>query len=221
MWHSVLNRLGITTYDKRLFGLLLLPSWISGLLCVLTGLGVALFVFIDSHYRGSFLQQQIDAWRVLNTQNDLSYYGGPNAFTLDGVFSNVVTFIVWGLIGLVLYLFVAAVVQLAREVRTTAQEAGFVHSSLGAVVRTAGLHLVLRAGILGLWVVYLRFFFRHIAITCLSWLSSIALQPATKTGVGHTLLAIVVIALSVHVAVILLRLLLLRVRVVHGELYVP
>ncbi|HSX33534.1 MAG TPA: hypothetical protein VLF91_04310 [Candidatus Saccharimonadales bacterium] len=218
MLQQLAERLGITSYDKRLLRLLLLPSWVSGCLCVVVALGTAVGVIISSNYEGSLLEQQIHYWRSLHTSSDVAY-DASSSFTLGNVFNTAALFVLWALFGLVLYLTVAGLLAALRSAHEVAEETHYVHATRRSVLITVGLHLVVRVGIVAGWFAYLRFFFGVILLHSLSWLYAAAANPTTAAGVGNAVLAVVVLTVSLHAHVVLLRLLLLRVRVFNSGEY--
>jgi hypothetical protein len=219
MIRQILADSGYSTTDKRLFKVLLLPSGISTLICVLLAVAVGVVVFTSTHFSGSTLEQQVGVWRAINTENDYSYYGGSAALTLDSAFNQVATFIMYALFGIVLYFFAVGLITAFRGAEEFEHELKYANVSSKQLKLAAFVHLGIRVVVVVIWFFYLKFFFGTVLFACLSWLYMAADAIATVNGIGHALLAVCVLSLSLHVHVVLLRLLVLRPRLFQSESY--
>lgn len=205
-----------STNDRRLFTLLLIPSWLSGFFCITFSLAIITTVVISSHF-SSTVEQQVNFLLTLNADSDLSYYGGSNGFTLSNILAIATTAVFWAIVGLTSYLTVASIISAVQKARQFKHELGYVNSRPGKLMQTALIHFLLRATIFVLWFFYLKFFFGVILPHCLLWVFTA--YSFTFSSVCSILLAFIVATSAAHVHVVLLRLLALRPRIFHGESY--
>ncbi len=204
--------IGSSLNRRNAFYQMLLPSWLSGLVTVTLSLAVVLGSAALAHYQGSTLQFLVALHNSQNHSVQSSYQTVGNNLSASSFISNVPLFIFWGAVGGVAYLFLSNVVNGLYKAKQLRQEMDYVHADSQALLRQAAIHLVVRLGVLLVWFV-------HIKLTLHVFLPYILAVTYAGAGalnllvtVGYFVLAISVLAVSLHVHVVLLRLLLLRSR---------
>ena len=205
-------------FDRRLLTMMLLPSWLSGVIdfsitCIICVGTVLLADYQSSSIRLDYLNYQ--AARISAAYQDINTSLSRNAF-----FANLPLFAFWAIVGLVVYLFVTNMYGAIGSTAKLKTEMGYVHANRAKLIREALIHLAIRTAVLIVWILYILFFLHRILPYCLA---------ASLIGTSHiqllisgsyVMLGIAVMAVALHIHVVLLRLLLLRPRIISSVLYV-
>jgi hypothetical protein len=205
--------------DFQLFGILLSPSWLSGLLTAIASLGLVAFSIISSHYNGSNAQLQFLKFNAGRSHDSTRAIG----HTLDknAIISNLPLMLFWCIVGFIVYMFannVMVAIQQAAEFRQELDH--YANLNRRQLIVHAIEKLGIRLMVLIIWVPYILVFFHVIVpyIIALSLAASPAL--ASPSGISYFILASVVMFVSVHIHVVMLRLLALRPRLLSNAIYV-
>src|SRR4051812_20164232 len=97
--------------DRRVLGSLLSPSWLSGLVAVLVGLGITVGTILTFSFDTSAIQQQLLSWQQHQPSHALTT---PDQFVSDPKPSLQNTWpllLVWGAVGLLVYVLAINVIQ--------------------------------------------------------------------------------------------------------------
>jgi len=200
--------------DRRLVTLLLTPSWISGLIAVVAGLVVSIGVIVSFEAHNSLLQQHLLSWQQAAPQPVLT----TPAQTLPesdhpSIKSTWPLLIVWGLVGLVVYVIASSLARSAAQADDLRKSLDYVNAHPRAVLAATAEHIVWRI----LTIIILISF--TLAIWHLAVPYSITAAHASVAnvlsldGALYALLSFALIAFSLHVETVLLRLTLGRARV--------
>jgi hypothetical protein len=207
-------------YDRRLIGLLLLPSWLSGLVAVCGGLAVTVASIVISRYQGSSLQLELFNYRATPAPNlTTSYQTVGTNLSANTFVSDLPLFLFWALAGLIVYLFASSLFGVLQNVAELKSELDYVHTDRRQLIDIALLHLAFRLGVLLFWLPYLLFFFHHVVPYSIAAAHVASASLISLNGLMYSLLAFLVIAGSLHIHAILLRLLFLKPRVFTNALY--
>ena len=198
--------------DLDAFGLLLKPSWLSGLLSLVISLAIVIGAVALLHYNGS-------SWQLLVTaQQAPPTMVGTNSTTFEGevndnvLVSSLPLLVFWGGVGIIVYSFIIAVGDAFRNVLELKEEMHYVHANRHFLLRQALFHLVLRVIFLVIWMLYVSYTL-HFLLPYV-----IALAYAGSGGFGllfnciYLVGAVVIAAISLHLHTVLLRLLFLKPR---------
>lgn len=203
--------------DRRLYGILLTPSWLSGLFVTFSSLALCVGTSIISRYQASSVRLYFityHAGRLGDTYRRFSDSILGNSFI-----SNLPLFIFWGLVGLVVYLFAANIMTALRNTAELKNELDYVHADRGQLLWQSVRHLLVRLVVLVVWVGYIMFFFQRVLPYCVTASVVGSAQLNTTQDSLYILLSITVTAAALHIHVVLLRLLLLRPRIFSQALY--
>ncbi|HSX35774.1 MAG TPA: hypothetical protein VLH84_02460 [Patescibacteria group bacterium] len=198
-------------HGRHLLSLLLIPSWISGALCIVISVALVSILTLKTMSSAGWLQPLFALQSSLGTS-----HAAPWAKLGDTTFSHsittAVTFGFWFLVGIVVYLFIASIYNAIRQAKTFDHELQYVHVNRASLVGTAVVHFLMRAAAVLLWLGFARIFSTTILPYVASTLQSVSSHVGSATGIGILLLTTLLLAVCLHVLVILLRLLFLRPR---------
>ena len=205
--------------NSKLIGLLLRPSWLSGLIAGLGSAGLIVFSIVSSHYNGSNARLQFLNYKAADGGATSQAIGR----TLDSnkLISNLPLLLFWMLIGLIVYLFAANVVNLIRETRELNVElASYTNVNRRTVIRDALEKLLIRLVVVAVWVPYILFFFHTLVPYVIALALAASPQLASVVGIEYIVLAFTVLFFGLHMHTLLVRLLLLKPRLFSRALYV-
>ncbi len=205
--------LKLSREDKKAIGLLLTPSWLSGLIAVLAGLIVCVGTIAIFHYNDTTMQKQLIGWQQSKPEKALTtpdqVLEENDKPTLKGSWPLIV---VWSLTGLVVYLIAVYIVHSIETTKRFADSMDYVNSHPETVLVATAERATLRI---------VSFIFL-LATAYLVWHKVIpygimagrvaALDLISLGGILSALLSFAVVALSFHVLAVLLRLSLGRPR---------
>lgn len=206
------NKSGISLSrdDLNELGVLLKPSWLSGLIAVVVSLVIVVGTVAMIHYNGS-------SWQLLlSHQQHHTVESNSVAFeqqvTKNVFVSNLPLLVFWAGVGMIVYSFIIALSDVFRNVLELKEEMHYVHANRKRLLRQAVLHLVLRATFLAVWVACVHYTI-HVLLPYI-----IALAYAGSGDIGwlynstYLVGALIISAISLHLHTVLLRLVLLKPR---------
>lgn len=202
--------------DSEKIRMLLIPSWFSGSLAFVASLLLTFGAILISHYQASairldFLDYQ--EGQMLNT-----YHRVNNSLSTNSIIGNLPLLLFWSLIGLVVYIFVANLFTAIYHTAELKDELEYVHVDRKNLIKAAVTHLLIRVGVLIVWIFYFLFFIHYLfPYSIASALASTAERGLQ--GIEYGFLSIIVMLLSLHLFTVLLRLVLLRPRIFSSVSY--
>ena len=204
--------------DRHQIGLLLTPSWLSGLVAIVAGLVVSCGVIIAFSVNNSGLQQQLMSWEqtqpqtvVTNPDQALPENDHP---TLQGSWP---LLLLWSLVGLLVYAIVATILHDLNSAAELRKSLDYVNSRPQTVLATTAEHLLLRLIAAIVAVVFAIFGLHQVIPYAITAAHASAADVASLDGAVYAVVAFGVIVVGVHVQTILLRLSFGRGRVFPGE----
>ena len=206
------SKLRLSSQDRHEIGLLLTPSWLSGLIAVVIGLTIGVGVIITFEAHNSLLQQQLLSWQqpqaALTTPSQtLTQNDRP---TLSGSWPLLV---LWSLAGLVVYIIAASIVHSLAQAEELRESLDYVNAKPRSALASTAEHILLRIIAVILLVVFLIAFWHQIIPYSITAAHASASDLWSLDGGLYALLAVALIAISIHIQAILLRLSLGRARV--------
>ena len=204
----------IDTQDKKLFSLLVTPSWLSGLIAVSAGLIVSVGVIIAFSVNISSVQQQLTVWQQNQPTRELTK---PSQIVTSNDHPQIKDswplLVVWAGVGLLVYIITAAIVHGLSSAEALRESMGYVNSKpLVALEITAG-HIVLRIVATIALIALVRIFIKEIIPYGITAAHASASDLLSATGLLYAVLAFAIIVVTIHIQTIFLRLALGRVRV--------
>ncbi len=207
-----------SSYDSQLFGILLSPSWLSGLLAIMASGIVVAFAVISSQYKGSDTRLQL---LHLHTQTQASTASIGHALDRSPFISNLPLLLFWCLVGLVVYMFAVNIVGAIQHAAQFNEElATYANINRRVMIRAAIQKLGIRLIVLVVWIPYILFFFKWMAPYVMRLAIIASVELTTFTGIMYLLTAVILLTIGLHFHTILLRLMLLRPRLFGGALYI-
>jgi amino acid transporter len=196
------------TVDK-----LLQPSWLSGLIAVLAAILVTFGVIVAFNFNNSQIQQQLTSWQNTTAPAALTLPGqSPSSDTTNSLQDTWPLIGFWMIIGLIAYFAVEAAVRGLSEVAEFRRELDYVHARRGALIRSAVEAVFIRLLAAILWIIFIEFFFKRVVPYSILASHATASDPISPVSFVYAALSFSLIALSLHLHTIFLRLMAGRVR---------
>jgi hypothetical protein len=193
--------------DTRLFDTLLTPSWLSGLIVVVAGLVIVIGVIISFSSTGGALQQQLINWQNTRQQTTLTLPGQ----IVDAPENSLQTS--WPLLALIVYFIVEELIEIARSTHELKEELNYVHARRQDLIRDALGRLFIRIAALIVWLIFIDIFLKRIIPYSITAAQAGTADLVSLQGLYYELLAFVMIAFSLHVHTIFLRIVVRKPRV--------
>lgn len=204
----------ISNKDWQQFGALLTPSGLSGTLAVIAGLIVTIGVITAFTFQNSSIQQQLIAWQQTQPQKALTTADQTlpenDKPTLAGSWPLI---IVWSLIGLVTYTIAASIAHSFSEAMRIKKSMNYVNAKPRSILETTAEHMILRIVALVILGILVNLFFKRIIPYGISASHASASDVLSGQGALYALLSFFVVAFSVHLQTIFLRLALGKIRI--------
>lgn len=204
--------------DKKLFGLLISPSWISGLIAVTLGLVFSLGVIIVFSLNTSTVQQQLISWQQDQPERPLTQPG--TVVTSDEhpqLKDSWPLLIVWAGVGLIVYMITAAIVHSLSEAEAMRESLGYVNANPKKTLEITVGHIILRLIAAGAFAAMFFIFYKHVIPYSITAAHASASDIQSVTGILYAVLSFLIVALSVQLQTIFLRLAFGRVRLFSGN----
>ena len=204
----------LSAEDNRLLKLLLTPSWLSGLVAVVAGLTISVGVIVAFEAHNSLLQQQLVSWEQTLPQPALTTPGqavpqsnrptAQNSWTL---------LLLWSLVGLLVYGLVATMVHSIARAEGLRESLKYVHANPRTLLASTAQHLLLRSIAAITLAGFAAAFVKQVVPYGITAAHASAADVMSLDGGLYALLSFALIAVSLHLMTILLRLALGRARV--------
>jgi hypothetical protein len=206
-----------TAGSPKLLSVFLLPSWLSGLISALAGVLIIGGTVLLTHIGGT-LQQGLLGLNLAYQQSS-GAQTVSNTLAQNTSLNNVLLFVLWGTVGLVVYSIVQNVVHEFSSADKLVHELHYVHADRHKILRAVILRAVIRLAALVAWWLLVRFMAYKLVPYDIAAARLSALHLANATDWVRCILGGAACMLGVHGLTILLRLLLLRPRVFGGEIF--
>lgn len=212
----------ISQADKKLFGELLAPSWLSAMLAITVGLVITLGVLLAFSFNTSAIQRQLVSWQQSQPQKPQKVLTQPGQIvTTDekpSLKDSWPLLVVWAGVGLVVYAITAAALHSLSDAEALRESMGYMNAHPDQQLRVAAGHLILRGLALVVLVVLVYLFFKEVIPYSITAAHAAAVELPSLTGGLYALLAFLIIFFSIQFQTIFLRLATGRVRVFSGNL---
>lgn len=203
----------LSDQDRRLIGILLTPSWLSGLLVIVAGLVVCVGVIAAFEAHNSPIQQQLVAWQQNKPQPALTtpeqVLPENDKPSLRGSWPLLV---VWSLIGLVVYAIATTIVGSIARAEQLRESLDDVHARPRDLLESTAEHILLRVVALIILLVLVQIFVKQLLPYSITAAHASAADVLSPSGALYALLSFAMVTISLHVQVIFLRLTVGRVR---------
>lgn len=198
--------------NLHLLGRLFQPSFLSVSVTTVASLAVVAVLLVPSLYKNSEFAQYFNLTELQKTSTYDDYQLISDRLNNSEVAADSSVFIIWMIIGLLSYTVVASIAKLIASGVRFVQDVEYFKADRERIAREAIVHLIIRlVAAVGLYCFYLLLV-PYVAAYVLAFARA-ALGGSLLEGVWYIVLMSLIVAASIHVVVILLRLVLLRVRV--------
>lgn len=204
-----------TKVDIKLFADTLMPSLTSAIWTLLVAVIISGVVITLTRYRTSSIH---NAYLTYTSGHSLTPEFLNKSIFSTGILGNALIFAFWLAAGILVYLLAVDIVKGLQSTFALEKEMSYVHLNRSELLKYTLIRLFIRLITLGVLVYYLYLFF-HKLLPRGAYLA-IAASGTHNIGqrIGDGLLSILLIALSIHIALILLRLLVLKPRLFNNEI---
>jgi hypothetical protein len=200
--------------DKRLFEDLILPSWLSGLLAVTVSILLIGLTVVLTHF-GNTVQQSILGLRHVYTQSSI----GTKAITVSDNFAgnsalnNVLLFLLWGSIGLMVYSIVQAILTEVKRASNVVQELNYINADRRSILRESLVRETIKLiAFIFFWLLF-RYAIFKLAPYTIAVAHTLAIHPTYISAWLRSIYAATLCTLTLHLLTVLLRTTLLRPRI--------
>ena len=205
--------------NRRLILRLLSPSWLSGLLVILTALCLTAGAIASFSLENSALKQQLTEWQQAQPQKPLTT---PEQTLPENdkprLQDTWPLLIVWAGVGLLVYFVAINVIQALGQAERLRQTMGYVNARPDQMIHAAIEHLVLRLVALIATLALAGLLLKRTLPYAITAAHASAVDLLSPNGATYALLAFGIIVLNLHVIVIFSRLTAGRVRVFSTEI---
>lgn len=206
--------LKLSQEDKKAIGLLLTPSWLSGLVAIVAGLFICVGTILVFHYNDTTMQKQLIAWQQAQPEKPLTtpdqILEADDRPTLSGSWPLI---IFWSLTGLVVYLIAAYIVHSIETTKRFADSVHYVNSRPETVLVATAERLALRLVSFVLLIGAAYLVWNKVVPYAIMAGRVAALELLSVGGILAAVLSFSVVVIGFHIMTILLRLSLARPRV--------
>lgn len=195
------------------FGILLQPSWLSGLAAGTASAAVVIATVVISNYQGSGLQHELFAAKAGgSTASALGFRTVTDNLAHNSAVSNLPLLLFWAVLGVIVYLFAVHLWGVFGRAEALREELGYVNAPKQYLLRTALSRLALRLLFLAVWLVYLQLFLKLFLPYALA-AAHVAAAGWSASNTAYGVLAAAVLSAALHAHVVCARLVLLKLRV--------
>ena len=199
--------------NKKLLKDLVLPSWLSGLTACTTTVAIIGLTVTLTHLGGT-VQQSLLGLKNVYTQSPLgtTLQTVSANYATNTYLNNVLLFILWASVGLMVYSIVQAILTEFGNVHNFLREIRYINGGQH-ILRDTLVRLLIKVLAFASWWILFRYTIFNLAPYTIAAAHTSAVRPVDLIGWAHCLLAALLCILAVHGLTILLRLSVLRARV--------
>lgn len=205
--------------DLKLLGVFLSPSWLSGLVAVVAGVSVIGGSIALTHLGGAAQQSLLGlhlAYRQSSVGASVQTIG--NSFAGNTQINNVLLFLFWGMVGLVVYSIAQSAVSEFKNADELLHELASARAKRLGIMENVASRTLIRLGALVAWWLLSRFMVYKLVPYAIASAHLSALHLTSAADWWRTLLAGLACILGVHLLAVLLRLVTLRARLFDSEI---
>jgi hypothetical protein len=191
---------------------LLQPSWHGGLFTILFGVVTVGILFVPLFYDGSWADLYFDTAKKNNTVFYTDYSQLSSAVESSDFAGDVAVFVVWSLAGLAIYFVLASILETASHTFRFIQLLEYFKSDRQRLGVEALVRLTVRlSALVGVYLLYT--YAVSDIVPFIIYATHKSLHAELLPGILYLLLAGVLLSLTAHVLVILMRIMLLKYRI--------
>lgn len=195
-----------TRENSRAVGMLLEPSWLSGLVAVVGGLIVTVGVLLVFAFNSTVVQQQVLSWEHSHSQTELTATGQvvpPNVKpTLASTWP---LLIVWGAVGLLVYFIMMTIVHAISEAKFLKDSLEYVNARPNMIIEKVLEHTALRLIAAVILILLIRLFVRD-ALPYSITAAHVASDTHSLRGILYEVLSFASVTFMLQLLTVFLRL---------------
>lgn len=205
--------------DKRLFRDLVLPSWLSGLLAVSVSMALIGLTIVLTHFSDTVKQSLLGLQQV-STQSSVGAKAimVSDNFASNAALNNVLIFLLWGSIGLMVFSIVQVILTEVRRANNVVQELNYINADRHSILREALTRETIKVIAFVLFWLLLRYAIYTTAPYTIAVAHTLAIHPSTVATWWRIIYAALLCILSLHILTVLLRLTFLRPRIFGADI---
>jgi len=200
-------------HDKKMIGLVLTPSWFSGLLAVVIGLFITVGVIVVFSLSTSSIQHYLLSWQQSQAKPVQPVVYNPTVEQKPTIQNSWSLLLVWGVVGLIVYAISTAVIHSLDQARGIKNSLQYVNANPGAIIANAIENIVLRVVAAVALGILLAEFIKKVIPYSITAAHASAVDFFSLSGVLYAFLAFAMIVVSLHLQTVFLRLSLGKVRI--------
>jgi hypothetical protein len=200
--------------DKRLVADLILPSWLSGLLAITVSVSLVGLTVVLTHF-GDTVKQSLLGLQHVSTQSSVGTKAimVSDNFASNATLNNVLIFLLWGSIGLMVFSIVQGILTGVRRANNVIRELNYVNADRRSILREAFNRVAVKViAFICFWLI-LRYGIYKLAPYTIAVAHTLALHPAIITTWLRIILSALLCIVMMHILTVLLRLTFLRPRI--------
>jgi hypothetical protein len=198
--------------SNRSLYLLVSPSWLSGLLTVVGALALIAATLIATQFPRS------NVWELLQTRPEQSQAVNDNyqvindGFSLNSFISNIPLMIFWAFIGMLVYSLVINLINAYQHAADIKQEMGYVNIDRHKLVHEVVVRFAVQVAVLILWLCFIVLTLKLLLPYSIAAVQYAAGSDKLTDIIFYNVMAFAIMAVSLHLHAVFLRLLRLRPR---------
>ena len=185
------------------------PSVFSGLVTGVASISITAVAVVASFGSNGVLLQGLFAANNLSAP---TYHQITDNLARNTVISNIPLFIFWAAVGLIVYFFAINIVKAFGSGVLLEEELSYVNSQRSKLIKFGIMVACIRAAILVGWLLYIQVFMRLLLPYALAVAHAVRMNDAF-IGTVQVCIAVLLLFVSIHLHLVLLRLFLLKTRV--------
>lgn len=204
-------------HESRSSYLLITPSWLSGVIAGIGAIGVVVATIVATQFPGSSFWEILQTQAVSEPTVSQNYEVVNNNLEVNSFVSSLPLFAFWAGVGVMIYAFAANIFNIFQRAAIFKEEMDFINMNRRQLVYEAVLKFGLRIAFFVAWLIFVQLtlkIFIPYSVAATQYASQI---DNALTGLVYIIMALAIMAVTLHLHAVLLRLIRLRPRL-FGEL---
>lgn len=202
----------ITAKDRKIIGILLSPSWLSGLVAVIAGLVISVGVIIAFNANNSSITQQLTSWQQSQPADAIKPFVRDPEANKPTLKNSWPLLIVWSIIGLAVYTIAATIIHSISKAEEVRESLGYVNANRDKIIKLEAEQILLRVLAAITLGILISLFIKTVVPYSITAAHASASDLISLTGALYALLSFAIVVVSLHLQTIFLRMSLGRIR---------
>lgn len=182
---------------------------------VISGILVTALVIAAFMLSGAGLKQELSSLENTSSSQPALTLPGENPPGTDqnSLQNTWPLFAFWAFVGMISYYVVNMMIKILKEVREYNAELSYVNARRDAIIKITLEYFLFKAVMILIWLLFTDYFFRRLVPLCILAAHASTLDLISLAGISAFLTSFIVMAISMHLHTVLLRLVVGRPRV--------